>query len=427
MPSAVGSIRTLLVGGIVAVCSSMAIGDDGAPAPANKGTDTRPAAQRDGAVQQALRNLYIVPKASNNSPAEESTSTPRSAWREAGTSSAAGRSTYSTNETGDFAQTKPGSRWSPNLATQRRLRQSTTGQKASAGTPSDEDMRSAGLTETRQANQEQDRAYTPRSIGGYRGFGEYGYGRQGYSDYRRSMRWPGYSVEGYDAIRGQYRENGSYYGDNPVLGGAYGGYGGGFGGYGGGGYLPPSAGWTGDANYGYWEYQAEARTESLLRSGLTSRDRGLAAFREGRYREAADAFRLACETNQGDPAAQLYAGHALFAIGRYHDGAKYLRRALELQPKITFLTYDMRDDYRDRAEFERQFAALEEALRIAPRDEDRLFMMGYVLYYGGQRDRAYEAFARLLRVDPRDGVAARLMEACQPPDVVVGATTGNRP
>ena len=36
----------------------------------------------------------------------------------------------------------------------------------------------------------------PSSIGGYRGFGPYGYGRQGYADYRRSLRWPVYSDEG---------------------------------------------------------------------------------------------------------------------------------------------------------------------------------------------------------------------------------------
>jgi tetratricopeptide (TPR) repeat protein len=400
MPSARGSLCTLLAGAIVTVCGSMAIGDDPAPAPSGKSAAPALAPSRDGAVQQALRNLYIVPKASNGAAAGRPSAAPP-AWRDRGGSPHVEPASPSSPTREGSAQTQPASRWSPNLATPYRLKQRSRAEQTAAEPPDEKDMRSAGLGQTRPAYPEQDRSYSPRSIGGYRGVGEFGYGRQGYADYRRTIRWPGYSVEGYDEFAGAYRENFSYYGDSSPYGWGY--------------------------DYGYFEYLANERTNSLIHSGLTSRDRGLTAFREGRYREAVDAFRLACETNQGDPAAQLYAGHALFAIGRYRDGVRHLRRALELQPKIVFLTYDMRDDYRDRVEFDRQFAALESALRISPRDEDRLFMLGYVLYYGGQRDRAYAAFARLLRVNPRDSLAMKLYDACQPPDVVVGAMSGSQP
>ena len=47
---------------------------------------------------------------------------------------------------------------------------------------------------------------------------------------------------------------------------------------------------------------------------MTSRDRGLAAFRAGQYRKAADAFRLACDSNQGDPAASSTPA-SVFAFG----------------------------------------------------------------------------------------------------------------
>lgn len=262
-------------------------------------------------------------------------------------------------------------------------------------------MRSADLAPPSLPLGDSDRSYINHSIGGYRGYGPYGYGRQGYFDHRRTLRWPGYSVRGSDGFYGPGDEDFYYYGDS----------------YGDWAQSQGIAKWGWD--FGYFEHQSNARTESLLQSALTSRDRGLAAFREGRYREAADAFRLACDTNQGDPAAQLYAGHALFAIGRYRDAARYLRKAFELQPRIIFLTYDMRSDYRTPAEFNQQFNALREALRISPRDEDRLFVMGYVLYYGGQRDRAYNAFVQLVDANPRDSLAVQFMEACQPPDVMV--------
>lgn len=387
MPSARGSIRSVIVGAIVAVCGSSVHGDNGAATPSPA---TRPAQQSDGAVQKALRNLYIVPKAAA-SDAEEA---PQPAWR--GSSSApVRREEARAAEAQDENHPRLAPRWSPNLAAREQYVPQGVARKISDEGPSDADLRSAGLGEdARGTSGEWDRPYAQHSFGGYRGFGEYGYGRQGYADYRRTMRWPGYSVEGYDAIRGPYRENFYTYGDNSPYG-------------------------AGGSDYGYFEFQANARTEALLSGAITSRERGLTAFHEGRYREAVDHFRLACENNQGDPAAQLYAGHALFAIGRYRDGVRHLRRALELQPKIAYLTYDMRDDYRERGEFDRQLAALQDALRLAPRDEDRLFMLGYVLYFGGQRDRAYSAFARLAHLNPRDSLARRMMEACQPADVVL--------
>ena len=47
----------------------------------------------------------------------------------------------------------------------------------------------------------------------------------------------------------------------------------------------------------YFDETSNARTGSLLQSALTSRDRGLAHFHKGQYREAADAFRLACDVD----------------------------------------------------------------------------------------------------------------------------------
>jgi hypothetical protein len=75
------------------------------------------------------------------------------------------------------------------------------------------------------------------------------------------------------------------------------------------------------------------------------------------------------ETDHGDAASRIYAGHTLFAIGRYRDGVRFLRRAFQLQPRITYLSYDIRDDYGDPADFDRQLEALREALpsrRVIP-------------------------------------------------------------
>lgn len=168
-----------------------------------------------------------------------------------------------------------------------------------------------------------------------------------------------------------------------------------------------------------FERTSNERGERILTRSRGHLERGLQHFHDGRYDAAADAFRLAAETNQGDPAARLYAAHALFATGRYRDAITYLRRAFELQPKIVYLDFDIRDDYGRRTDFDKQVKALEDALERAPRNGDRLILLGYVRYYSNQRGQAYELLARAKRLDPTDSLAARLLENCHPPDVVM--------
>ena len=71
----------------------------------------------------------------------------------------------------------------------------------------------------------------------------------------------------------------------------------------------------------------------------------------------------------------------------------------------------------DPADFDRQLEALREALALAPSDPDRLFMLGYVLYYTGQRGEAYSTLAQVVRANPKDEIASRLMRNAQPPDI----------
>lgn len=164
--------------------------------------------------------------------------------------------------------------------------------------------------------------------------------------------------------------------------------------------------------------RAHARTESILSSANIQLHRGLEAFRAGEYRAAAKQFKLAAELNQGDPASRLYATHALFAIGRYTEAVKYLRRALSLEPRIALLTFDIRDDYGEPSDFERHLSSLRRALRIAPANMDRLALLGYVLNYTDRPDEAYEVLAKARQIDHRDRLVQQLHESTHPPDGV---------
>lgn len=162
------------------------------------------------------------------------------------------------------------------------------------------------------------------------------------------------------------------------------------------------------------------REDALLGHHGIQLNRGLDEFRKGDYTQAANTFKLAADVHHGDPAARLYAAHALFATGRYQQAVAYLRRAFELQPKIAMLNFDMRDDYTNRRDFDRQYKALEDALAQAPDNVDRLIMLGYVRYFSRQRDQAYAPLARADRlVRGGDSLARRMMAHCEPPDVAL--------
>jgi len=170
---------------------------------------------------------------------------------------------------------------------------------------------------------------------------------------------------------------------------------------------------------GRFEKLATERQETVLLHFSAHLDRALKLLEKGNYHQATDTFKLAAETNQGDPASRLYAAHGLFAIGRYSEAVTYLRRAFQLQPKIAYLNYDIRDDYSKRSDFDKHLADLEKAVDLAPGNIDRLILLGYVRYYTNQRDRAYQPLAQANKINPKDELTKRLLINCQPPDVVL--------
>lgn len=165
---------------------------------------------------------------------------------------------------------------------------------------------------------------------------------------------------------------------------------------------------------------ATERTERVLNNARKHYERGLKLFQQGMYHQAARALRLAADTDQGDPVSRIYAAHAHFAIGRYNDAVGYLRRAFDLQPKIAMLTYDLREDYKDSKEFDKQLEELERAIKFSPRRIERLVLYGYILSYSGMREKAYEPLYKAVSLDRDDPLARLLLENCDlPPDVVV--------
>ena len=337
-----------------------------AAAPATQPTD---AAMSMGVVRTALTQLYVVPR---NAPAPIPGSAARAARK------ATSQPTYS---------------GSPTI---------TSNRNTAATTHPAAQIADVAATAEPQANGNPDPTATPDA----------GDARPVATVAIESTPWvrTGPNVSQKDREWADYR----YYGGKPSRYGVgtYGGYG-----YDDGGTY--RFGFTDGYDYAHFEGTADARVDSLMSHASVQLDRGVQYFRKAQYQQAADTFQLASETDQGDAVSRIYAGHSLFALGRYRDAVRYLRRAFELQPRIAYLTYDIRGDYDNPELFEEQLTALNKALDLSPRDPDRLFLIGYMNYYTGQRTAAFRYLLRAVEVNKNDLVADRLMRNAQPPDVEV--------
>jgi tetratricopeptide (TPR) repeat protein len=140
---------------------------------------------------------------------------------------------------------------------------------------------------------------------------------------------------------------------------------------------------------------------------------GYDAFRRARYGQAARYFLLASQMNHGDPSSRLCAAHAQTAIGQYESAAGLVHRALDLQPKLAYLSVDIRDSYGRGQDFADHLAALSEAVD-GSRSADLWFLLGYYHYNSGDPRLASSALRRANELNPDDRIIAGLAAvACQ--------------
>lgn len=164
-----------------------------------------------------------------------------------------------------------------------------------------------------------------------------------------------------------------------------------------------------DAQRYHYLNQFIQRDQALLRQNVDQTRLGLAVFRTGRYEQAAVKYLNAAAANHGDAASRIHAGHALFALGRYDEAMKLIRRAMQLQPRLTTEDYDVRDDYGDREDFTHHLAALEYHVTTYPNDAAGVLMLGYIRYYTTGPGSAYESLVKAKALDPRNDLIDKLL------------------
>jgi Tetratricopeptide repeat len=231
--------------------------------------------------------------------------------------------------------------------------------------------------------------------------------------------------------------------------GGYGGYGGyhrGFG-YGGlsypgfqfgyhPGYLASRAftagGVAGSVTYGTPQPAAAEpppRTTSLVRAATKTESpedkdlNGELAFRRGDYVEAIENWKTVLDAAQRNPVLAMLLGQAYFAAGNYRESAATIRAAMQgLPPDRWGVVVSNRNElYNDPSSYLIQLQELQRAVHENPNDAAQRFVLAFQYAHLGYPQPALAQLDKVIELDPRDEMAARLRNEVAPRLPAAGA------
>ena len=150
---------------------------------------------------------------------------------------------------------------------------------------------------------------------------------------------------------------------------------------------------------------------------LTNHERALQAgvrlLEHGQYAEAIVALTLAGKLDNGDPACRIHLAQARMAQGHYAEAGQAIRRALQLQPKLVYLTLNLDSHYPKESTFDEHIDALAEASSKS-RSADVYFLLGFMEFQRGDFDASHAAFDMANRLRPSDKTASSFLEIVRP-------------
>ena len=124
-------------------------------------------------------------------------------------------------------------------------------------------------------------------------------------------------------------------------------------------------------------------------------DYGDALFAKQKYVEANDRYRKAARSTPQLAVTWFRQGFALAAIGRCDQAAAAIKRGLKLDPAWPKSNFILDRLFGGNAAAKNAcLDAVAAAVKEKPADSDRLFLLGVVLHFDGQDNRAAAAFAR---------------------------------
>lgn len=185
-----------------------------------------------------------------------------------------------------------------------------------------------------------------------------------------------------------------------------------------------SAGYRQGRFYGRREMEAELKAPLFTSTYQHTMHTGAERFGAGDYSAAARHFVLAARLDNGDASSRIRGGHALVAVGRYSEAAALIARAFELQPKLPYLSRDIRNEYGQKDDFDKHLNQLAAAATEAADQADLWALLGYYEFFGGEQTRALRSLSQAETLNPQNSLARRLLEVVRlsvPPPTHNGA------
>jgi tetratricopeptide (TPR) repeat protein len=147
--------------------------------------------------------------------------------------------------------------------------------------------------------------------------------------------------------------------------------------------------------------------------GLNLFDAGLAQFKAADYAGALTNFDAALAKLPGDPVVHEVRALTLFALGDYNSAAAALNSFLSSAPGMDWTT--MSSLYGSVDEYQAQLRKLEQYCRSNPKDPASAFVLAYQYLALGSKDHAINALRAVVKNQPKDATAKRMLDALSPP------------
>jgi tetratricopeptide (TPR) repeat protein len=141
-------------------------------------------------------------------------------------------------------------------------------------------------------------------------------------------------------------------------------------------------------------------------------DAGLAQFKSGDYRGALANFDAALAKLPGDPVVHEVRAVTLFALGDYQASAAALNSFLSSAPGMDWTT--MSSLYGNVDDYQAQLRKLEQFCQAHPKDAAAFFVLAYQYLVIGSKDSAVKALQVVVKNQPQDSTARRMLNALAP-------------
>ncbi len=158
---------------------------------------------------------------------------------------------------------------------------------------------------------------------------------------------------------------------------------------------------------------AAAEPTTHQQQGLAEMDSAREAFRRGDYAQAEALANKAVALLPDDTAVHEFRALTLFAQQKYRDAAAGIYAVLSAGPGWNEET--LKSLYADPKAYANQLAALETYAKDNPEASDALFLLAYHQLTAGQLDTARTELERVAQLQPKDRLAAELVQALAAP------------